>query len=262
MTGVAGSSNRRAQLRVATGGSEALAQAVASQGEQHALALSVFLPRVESPENPFGFVLIDDPVQALDQVRVDGLIEVLMEAAQTKQVIVFSHDDRLAETAFRMGYEPTVLRVERVVRSGEVTPTVSVRRRKDAVTERLSEAHSILKDKKVTITMKTRVVAMLCDSALEVASLRAAERRWDRDGRSGPLPGSRGEPSTLDRVSVALTGELDEHFTASASSYGPQWIGHVQLMNTLRSSRHEAVGGDPETLLEATKVLVRELDGL
>ena len=57
---------RRLLLDVSVDGSGGQALGVMSQGEIHSLALSLFLPRVLLPESPFGFVVIDDPVQAMD----------------------------------------------------------------------------------------------------------------------------------------------------------------------------------------------------
>ena len=54
---------------------------VLSQGETNALALSVFLPRATAEGSPFRFVVIDDPVQAMDPAKVDGLARVLAEVA-------------------------------------------------------------------------------------------------------------------------------------------------------------------------------------
>ena len=56
---------------------------VMSQGELHALGLSLFLPRATVDQSPFRFVLIDDPVQAMDPAKVDGLARVLAEVATT-----------------------------------------------------------------------------------------------------------------------------------------------------------------------------------
>jgi hypothetical protein len=58
-----------------------------SQGEVNALALSVFLPRARLPASPFRFLVIDDPVQAMDPAKVDGLARVLEKAAADRQVI-------------------------------------------------------------------------------------------------------------------------------------------------------------------------------
>jgi hypothetical protein len=40
-------------------------------------------------------VVIDDPVQSMDPAKVDGLAHVLSHVARTRQVVVFTHDDRL-----------------------------------------------------------------------------------------------------------------------------------------------------------------------
>ena len=63
-----------------------------SQGELHALALALFLPRASLNESPFRFVVLDDPVQAMDPAKVDGLVALLSEIAETRQVVVFAHD--------------------------------------------------------------------------------------------------------------------------------------------------------------------------
>lgn len=68
---------RRLELSVSFDGSDSSALGVMSQGELHALALSLFLPRATLPESPFRFLVIDDPVQSMDPARVDGLAKVL-----------------------------------------------------------------------------------------------------------------------------------------------------------------------------------------
>ncbi|WP_280439720.1 ATP-binding protein, partial [Nocardia cyriacigeorgica] len=78
---------------------------VLSQGELHALALALFLPRATMAESPFRFLVLDDPVQAMDPAKVDGLVTLLSELARTRQVVVFSHDDRLP-AAVRRGAIP------------------------------------------------------------------------------------------------------------------------------------------------------------
>src|SRR5207249_9302180 len=67
----------------------------------HPLSLHDALPILSS--SPFRFVVIDDPVQSMDPSRVDGLAWALEETAQTRQVIVFTHDERLHEAVRRLG---------------------------------------------------------------------------------------------------------------------------------------------------------------
>lgn len=104
---------RKVSIQAAVDGAEASSLAVLSQGELHALALSLFLPRATMAQSPFKFVVLDDPVQAMDPAKVDGLVELLGELAQTRQVIVLSHDDRLAAAVRRTDVAATVLEVDR-----------------------------------------------------------------------------------------------------------------------------------------------------
>src|SRR5690606_874138 len=87
--------SRRVDLRVNVDGVPGAALGVMSQGELHSLALALFLPRATMPESPFRFLVIDDPVQSMDPAKVYGLAKVLDQVAKDRQVIVFTHDDRL-----------------------------------------------------------------------------------------------------------------------------------------------------------------------
>ncbi len=92
-------------IGVAVDGVEGAALGVMSQGELHAIALSLFLPRATMEESPFRFIAIDDPVQSMDPARVDGLARVLEGGREDRQVIVFTHDDRLPEAVRRMALD-------------------------------------------------------------------------------------------------------------------------------------------------------------
>ncbi len=104
---------RRVELEVTVDDVEGAALGVMSQGELHALALSLFLPRAMRPESPFRFIVIDDPVQSMDPARVGGLAVALADAAESRQVVVFTHDGRLPDAIRRMGIEATVIEVTR-----------------------------------------------------------------------------------------------------------------------------------------------------
>ena len=84
-----------------------------SQGELHALALALFLPRATAADSPFRFVVLDDPIQAMDPAKIDGFVQVLADIAQTHQVIVFSHDDRLASVIRETGVDARLIEVVR-----------------------------------------------------------------------------------------------------------------------------------------------------
>ena len=66
------SNQRRLALDVKVDGEDGSALGVMSQGELNCLALSLFLPRASMPESPFRFVVIDDPVQAMDPATLAG----------------------------------------------------------------------------------------------------------------------------------------------------------------------------------------------
>lgn len=58
-------------------------------------------------------MILDDPVQAMDPANVDGLVTVLSRIAKDRQVVVFSHDDRLADAVRRAAVDATILEVAR-----------------------------------------------------------------------------------------------------------------------------------------------------
>lgn len=111
---LAGTRNRRhVDLPVDVDGAGAQGLAVASQGEISCLALSLFFPRATLPANPFRFLVIDDPVQSMDPARVDGLARVFAAIAADRQLVVFTHDDRLPESLRRLRIEHTCKQVTR-----------------------------------------------------------------------------------------------------------------------------------------------------
>lgn len=161
-----GSDNARKLLvDVAVDGTPGAALSVMSQGELHALALSLFLPRATVEQSPFRFLIIDDPVQAMDPAKVEGLARVLAEVARTRQVIVFTHDDRLPETVRRLDLDARVLQVFR--RDGSV---VEVRECDDRVTRYLDDARAIARTPQMPDDLKRELVATYCRCALEAAA--------------------------------------------------------------------------------------------
>jgi hypothetical protein len=153
-------------------GVEGAALGVMSQGELHALALSLFIPRATLPESPFRFIVIDDPVQSMDPSRVDGLARVLESAAKDRQVVVFTHDDRLPEAVRRLGIGATVLEVYRRENSA-----VEVRKGRDPVARHIEDAMAVAQTEGLPAAAAKRVIPGLCRLALEAASAEAVRRR-------------------------------------------------------------------------------------
>lgn len=156
---------------------QASALGVMSQGELHSLALSLFLPRAATADSPFGFVVIDDPVQSMDPAKVDGLAEVLDELGRDRQVVVFTHDTRLPHAFRSQGLPVTVLKVER----GEQSK-VHVTCDTDPVKEAVDNAMALARTENCSRTALRQVLPSLCREALATALVEAA---WLRRNRTG-----------------------------------------------------------------------------
>ena len=167
-----GTTQRRLDLGVSVDGVSGQALGVMSQGEIHALALSLFLPRVLLAQSPFGFVVIDDPVQAMDPGKVDGLARVLDMTARTRQVIVFTHDERLPEAIRRLQIHARVVEVTRRAQS-----VVECRKTRDPVTQYLHDARSLIRTDDLPPAAAARSVPLYCRLALEAACTEIVRRR-------------------------------------------------------------------------------------
>jgi AAA domain len=155
---------RRVSLDVTVDGVPGAALGVMSQGELHALGLALFLPRATAPRSPFRFLIIDDPVQSMDPAKVDGLARLLSEVAVDRQVIVFTHDDRLPEALRRLQLPVTVWEVVRRERS-----VVELKKNDDPVTRYIDDARAIALTRDLPEQARAVVVAGFCRSALEAA---------------------------------------------------------------------------------------------
>lgn len=156
---------RRVELYADVDGEDAQALGVMSQGELHALALALFLPRATMDGSPFRFIVLDDPIQAMDPAKVDGFVRVLAKLAEDRQVVVFSHDDRLPQAVRQMGVHARILQVCRDANSGvEVTACMDPARRF------LADAFAVAKDPGIAVDVKARVLPGVCRMAVEAAA--------------------------------------------------------------------------------------------
>jgi energy-coupling factor transporter ATP-binding protein EcfA2 len=167
---------RRLDLDVRLDGQAAAAQGVMSQGELNALALALFVPRAMLDAHPFRFVLIDDPVQAMDPAKISGLAEVLRELSAVRQVVVLTHDERLL-SALRWQRVP-----HRTVHLSRAPGScLTLHQADDPVRQLLDEAHVVLSSSLPT-EVKRRVVPGLCRLALEQALHERLGARWVGEG--------------------------------------------------------------------------------
>lgn len=197
---------RRVAITAAIDGADAgSALPVMSQGELHALALALFLPRASLDDSPFRFVILDDPVQAMDPAKVDGLVALLSEIAKTRQVVVFSHDDRLPAALRRMNASA---RIYEVVRGPD--SQVSISTAEDPATRYLSDGDALCKDAKVPTETLRRTLPGLLRMAIEAA---ARDRFYARRLAGGcPLDDVErtwnGAQGTSQRISLAIYDEV------------------------------------------------------
>ncbi|MFE7235524.1 AAA family ATPase [Streptomyces sp. NPDC057596] len=162
----------RVELDVSVDDMSAPAYSVMSQGELHSLALSLFLPRATHATSPFGFLVIDDPVQSMDPEKVEGLARVLDACARDRQVVVFTHDTRLQQAIAHLGIKATVLRV-----SSQTDSVVRVETFTDPVKQALAEARDISCDPNLPQDVADHVLPAMCRVAVEAACLETARRR-------------------------------------------------------------------------------------
>ena len=197
---------KKVVMDVTVDGDSSVALGVMSQGELHALALSLFIPRVKFDASPFGFAILDDPVQAMDPVRVDGLARVLHSLAKTRQVVVFTHDDRLPAAVRRLQIPATILLVTRRPKS-----RVELKTSLDPVRAAIEDARAVELSEGLPEEARQRVVPGLCRQAIEAACLQSGQRRLLAAGTSHDECDQKWADAAklLPRIAIALYGDAD-----------------------------------------------------
>src|SRR5690606_38535782 len=230
---------------------------VMSQGELHALGLALFLPRATAAESPFRFVVIDDPVQAMDPWKVDGLATVLVEAARTHQVVVFTHDDRLPEALRRLQLPATIVEVVRRENS-----EVELRQVRDPVRLYLDDARAVAKTRRLSTETRGPVVAGLCRSALEAACHRRIRRRELADGRSHAEVEERiAKATTLSQIAaLCLFGDPNRTAEVPDALAGPDGRGREAFRICDRAVHGLAEVKDPQWLIGVVRRLVERIE--
>lgn len=255
--GLEGSAQRRrVTLQVTVDGSDAEALGVMSQGELHSLALSLFLPRATLPESPFRFISIDDPVQSMDPARVEGLARVLATAARTRQVIVFTHDDRLPEAVRRLGIAATI---HSVTRRGQ--SRVEVRQVHDPVSTLLEDARAVALTADLPTAVAPRVVPGFCRMAIELACMEKVRRRRLQRGDNHDDVEEALRRNTRTHPLMALALFDDERKTEEVLNRLKRmgtWA--VEIFKQCKAGAHEAHEGDLRELVTDTARLARQIE--
>ncbi|MFD6268434.1 AAA family ATPase [Nocardia asteroides] len=253
------STRRRLRIDSKVDGVPAGGLTVLSQGELHAMALALFLPRATMAESPFRFLVLDDPVQAMDPAKVDGLVSLLSELAQTRQVIVFSHDDRLPAAVRRANFTATIVEVSRNNDSQVcITPVTDPSRRY------LSDAFGLVMEyekNKIPDEALRRTLPGMLRFAVEAAARHSYFTRNIRAGK--PLTTLENEweaaTTTRSKVTLAIFGEPRENHVLD------QWARAEYLksaLSTVGSKMHNglAVGTDPRQAAKDVQRMVRDIE--
>jgi wobble nucleotide-excising tRNase len=223
-----------------------------SQGELHALGLALFLPRATSPDSPFRFIVIDDPVQSMDPAKVDGLARLLATVSEQRQVVVFTHDDRLPEAIRRLQLPATIWEVTRREES-----VVELTKNEDPVSRYLDDARSIALTSQLPDDARAVVVAGFCRSALEAACHQVVRARRISSGvRQADIDRELGSADTTHNLltlamldDLAQSGQLRDKLH---SRYGQAAVNAFQIV---KSGTHTVYKGE-------LKHLINEIDRL
>ncbi|WP_460599424.1 AAA family ATPase [Flexivirga lutea] len=246
------STRRRVNLSAAVDGKDTGALSVMSQGELHALSLALFLPRASMPESPFRFIVLDDPVQAMDPSKVDGLVQLLAELAETRQVIVLSHDDRLPAAARRARVGARVLEVSRGADS-KVEVSVGT----DPSSRYLRDARALLRDKKIPEETLRKTLPGLVRFAVESCARDVFfERRLGRGELLADVEALwRDKHSTSNRVSLAVFDEVKDLSAWLTRDYRRVGLGIAT------GGMHKGLAADtePDLAVEFAEKMVRDI---
>ena len=226
-----------------------------SQGELNSLALSLFLPRVSLPDTPFRFIVIDDPVQSMDPSRVEGLARVLDDVAKTRQVVVFTHDDRLTAAVRHLQLATHVVKVTRRTRSRvETSPAFG------PIESSLDDAKALALTEKLPVEVARRVIPGFCRNAVEAACVDTIRRR--RRAKGIPIEEVDRELEAAQRLhplaALALFDDVrrTNDVVTRLNQFGV-WAGDTFL--ACNAGAHEGYAGDMRALVENSKRLADSL---
>lgn len=252
-----GSATRRAvEFDLSVDGTAGPGLPVLSQGETNALALSVFLPRATAEASPFRFIVIDDPVQAMDPSKVDGLARALAEVAQERQVIVFTHDDRLPAAVRRLDLGGRILQVTRRTQS-----VVQVSSASDPSGQLLSNAGKLAIDEQVPAAVAARVIPGLCREAIETACYEIIRsRRLERGDRHASVEEALRQLTTL-VTHLALAIFDDSSRGGDVYSWLNSNVGRwaTDLVQSCNKGTHVAAEFDGAVLVGDARRIVEQL---
>lgn len=247
---------RKVALDVTVDGVRGAALGVMSQGELHSLGLSLFLPRATATDSPFGFLVIDDPVQSMDPAKVDGLARVLSFVARTRQVVVFTHDDRLPTALRQLQLPATVWAVTRREQS-----VVALKKTDDPVGRYLDDARAMARTRQLPEDVRAVAVAGLCRGALEAACFDVIRSRKLAAGvPHADVERALESARTLHHVmALAMFGSTTRGGDVIDKLRSMGGTAFVNAFNDCKSGVHERLHGDLKRFVEDVDALAQAL---
>jgi recombinational DNA repair ATPase RecF len=247
---------RKVALDVTVDGVKGAALGVMSQGELHALGLALFLPRATATDSPFGFLVIDDPVQSMDPAKVDGLARVLSHAGHKRQVVVFTHDDRLPTAVRQLQLPATVWAVTRRERS-----VVALKKTADPVERYLDDARAMARTRQLPGDVRAVAVAGLCRGALEAACFEVIRVRKLAAGvPHADVDRALESAHTLHHVvALALFGSTTRGGDVLDKLHELGGQRFVSAFRDCKAGVHEKLRGDPRRFVEDVAALAKAL---
>lgn len=209
------------------------------------------------PGSPFGFIVIDDPVQSMDPAKVDGLARVLSRAARERQVIVFTHDEPLPEAVRRLNVDARIMRVQRRARS-----KVEIVASQPSSDRYIGEALAIAKAETLPPEVRARVVPGFCRSAVEAACATRIRRRLldsgmhhaEIDEHLASLTSLNAYLAEAFGLSIAQGREIRETIHRLGGDDA------VMAVDVARKGTHKLIQVDGLRVVEGTKRLVHALE--
>jgi len=194
----------------------------------------------------------------MDPAKVDGLAKVLSAVAKARQVIVFTHDNRLAAAINDLSIPATILEVTRQPQS-----RVTVRKCLNASKQALKDAGDVSKDPNVPAEVLGRVVPGLCRTAVEAAFTEAFWRRQLRAGQSRAQieAATEGKKRKLVNIAaLALFGNADDGTKAirEVERLWGQALGDT--LKDLNRGTHDGYHGDLDILISDSRSLVKKIE--
>jgi len=172
----------KASIEILDQEQKAMTLAMLSAGQRNAVLLAPLL--AASGPGPFGFLILDDPVHAFDQMRVDLVASILAEMASDRRIIVLTHDERLREHLVARDSNCDVRAVERDPLGGTVTVKPVEQVWEVLLQDAASVLHLATHGETVNGRSATGIVRGLCRQALDNAVRQFIIQRSSRLGES------------------------------------------------------------------------------